>query len=128
AYLAGDVVVSPNPRHHALLADKRNLVTLSDPVALQTLGVGEVARAVLATIPRAQFVTAENAEDMWAKRNGLFFKPAGGHGGKAVYRGDKLTRKVWASIPDGGYVAQQRIGPSERVVREIGRASCRERA
>src|SRR5690606_13039674 len=29
AYLAGDVVVSPNPRHHALLADKRNLVTLS---------------------------------------------------------------------------------------------------
>ena len=117
AYLAGDVVVSPNPRHHALLADKRNLVTLSDPVALQALGVGEVERAVLSAIPQTQAVTAANAEEMWAKRNGLFFKPAGGHGGKAVYRGDKLTRKVWATIPDGGYVAQERVAPSERVVR-----------
>ena len=116
AYLAGDVVVSPNPRHHALLADKRNLVTLSDPAALQALGVDEAQQAVLATIPRTQLVTAENAEEMWAQRNGLFFKPAGGHGGKAVYRGDKVTRKVWATIPGGGYVAQQRIAPSERVV------------
>lgn len=117
AYLAGDVVITPNPRHHALLADKRNLVTLSDPAALQALGQDAVRREVLATIPRTQIVTTENAEAMWAARGGLFFKPVAGHGGKAVYRGDKLTRKVWATIPDGGYVAQQRVAPSERVVR-----------
>jgi hypothetical protein len=120
AYLAGEVVVTPNPHHHALLADKRNLVTLSDPAALQALAVDDVARAVLAAIPRTQAVTAANAEELWAARNALFFKPTGGHGGKAVYRGDKLTRKVWATIPDGGYVAQQRIAPSERVVRVAG--------
>ncbi|HEV7278114.1 MAG TPA: hypothetical protein VGN80_17685 [Devosiaceae bacterium] len=117
AYVAGEVVVTPSPRHHALLADKRNLVTLSDPVALQALEVGESQRAALAAIPQTQAVTAANAEALWAARNGLFFKPIAGHGGKAVYRGDKLTRKVWATIPDGGYVAQQRIAPSERVVR-----------
>lgn len=117
AYVAGDVVVTPNPRHHALLADKRNLVTLSDPAALQALGVDEAWREALTTIPRTQIVTAENAEAIWAARGGLFFKPTGGHGGKAVYRGDKLTRKVWATITDGGYVAQQRVAPSERVVR-----------
>lgn len=31
AYLAGAVVVTPNPRAHALLADKRNLALLGDP-------------------------------------------------------------------------------------------------
>jgi glutathione synthase/RimK-type ligase-like ATP-grasp enzyme len=120
AYAAGEVLVTPNPRHHALLADKRNLVTLSDPAALQALGVSDADREALATIPRTQVVTAANAEEMWAARSGLFFKPVAGHGGKAVYRGDKLTRKVWATIPDGGYVAQQRIAPSERVVRVAG--------
>jgi hypothetical protein len=120
AYAAGEVVVTPSPRHHALLADKRNLVTLSDPAVLRALGVSDVERGVLAAIPRTQAVTANNAEEMWAARAGLFFKPLAGHGGKAVYRGDKLTRKVWATIPDGGYVAQQRVAPSERVVRVAG--------
>jgi len=33
AYVAGAVVLTPNPRNHALLADKRNLTVLSDPAA-----------------------------------------------------------------------------------------------
>ena len=116
AYVAGDVVVTPNPHHHAWLADKRNLVTLSDGALLQELGIGVRDRDVLARIPQTRFVTGENAEAMWARRAALFFKPAAGHGGKAVYRGDKLTRKVWATIVAGGYVAQERVAPSERVI------------
>lgn len=116
AYLAGDVVVSPNPHHHAWLADKRNLVTLTSDAALGELGVRETEQAILARIPRTQHVSIDNADEMWARRAELFFKPAAGHGGKAVYRGDKLTRKVWAAILEGGYVAQERVAPSERVI------------
>lgn len=116
AYAVGEVVVTPNPRHHAWLADKRNLVTLSDDACLRSLGVNEPDRAVLTHIPRTRFVTRECADEMWAGRAELFFKPTAGHGGKAVYRGDKLTRKVWGAILEGGYVAQERVAPNERVI------------
>jgi uncharacterized circularly permuted ATP-grasp superfamily protein len=116
AYVAGDVVLTPNPRHHALLADKRNLVALTSEAELAFLGVSDGERAALAAVPRTRLVTQASAEEMWAGRANLFFKPATGHGSKAVYRGDKITRKVWAAILGGDYVAQERITPSERVI------------
>ena len=48
--------------------------------------------ADLAGVPRTMLVTNDNAQALWAARKKLFFKPAGGHGSKAVYRGDKLTK------------------------------------
>ncbi|HET8731398.1 MAG TPA: hypothetical protein VFM34_09855, partial [Moraxellaceae bacterium] len=39
AWLAGEVVVSPDPWHHALQADKRNLAWLSDPDWLAARGM-----------------------------------------------------------------------------------------
>jgi len=50
----------------------------------------------------------------------LFFKPFGGHGSKAVYRGDKVTKRVWAEIVRGGYVAQDFAAPSERMIKLDG--------
>ncbi|OFZ96460.1 MAG: hypothetical protein A3H35_20435 [Betaproteobacteria bacterium RIFCSPLOWO2_02_FULL_62_17] len=117
AFEAGAVVVTPGPRAHALYADKRNLVTLSDDATLAALGVPAAARSILAAgIPRTVCVTPEGAEALWANRRGLFFKPAGGYGGKAAYRGDKLTRRVWQQILAGDYVAQELVPPSERLV------------
>jgi hypothetical protein len=116
AYIAGDTVVTPNPHHHALLADKRNLVTLTNEAELDQLDVSADDRSVLSRIPRTTRVAAERADELWAQRAELFFKPAAGHGGKAVYRGDKLTRKVWAAILESDYVAQERVAPSERVI------------
>ena len=52
---------------------------------------------------------------IWACRN-RFFKPAGGYGGKAAYRCDKLTKRVWREILAGDYVAQALVPPSERMV------------
>ena len=37
-YMAGAVVLTPHPHAHALYADKRNLVLLSDPAQLAQLG------------------------------------------------------------------------------------------
>lgn len=117
AYAAGAVVVTPHPRAHALYADKRNLVTLSDADALAALQIGAVARDVLlAGVPHTVAVSADNADALWAERRRLFFKPAAGYGSKAAYRGDKLTRRTWEEILTRPYVAQTLIPPSERVV------------
>ena len=61
-------------------------------------------------------VSSDNAAELWEARKGYFFKPAAGHGAKAVYRGDKLTRGVWRHIMEGDYVAQTFAPPGERVV------------
>lgn len=125
AYLAGAVVVTPNPRNHALLADKRNLVLLSDSGELARLGVDHGLIATLGGLPRARRVTPETAEALWAERRGLFFKPAAGHAGKAVYRGDKITRGAWATVLDGDYIAQDFAAPSERRVQLGGDTQAR---
>lgn len=117
AFLDDAVVLTPHPRVHALLADKRNLAVLGDEAALGSWGLAPGSRAALAGVPRTVLVTAENAADLWAARKGLFFKPAGGHGSKAVYRGDKLTRRVWSEIiATGRYIAQEFAAPSERMI------------
>ncbi|PKP72239.1 MAG: hypothetical protein CVT83_00950 [Alphaproteobacteria bacterium HGW-Alphaproteobacteria-5] len=117
AYRDGAVVVTPNPHNHALLADKRNLSLLSDPARLGAWGLEPPLLDQLEAVPRTVLVTPETADDLWKSRKDLFFKPTGGHGGKAVYRGDKVTKGVWAEIERGGYVAQTLVRPSERMIR-----------
>ncbi|HJV01161.1 MAG TPA: hypothetical protein VJ752_11465 [Burkholderiaceae bacterium] len=117
AYLARAAVLTPHPRAHALYADKRNLAILSDAHALEQIGVPPSQRAILlAGIPRTELVRPEHAERLWKERRGLFFKPYGGYGGKAAYRGDKLTQRVWQEILAGGYVAQALVAPGERTI------------
>ena len=115
AYLADAVVLTPHPRTHALYADKRNLLALGDQEWLQAIGVGDSDRELLASsIPRTEEVTPRNAESFWTSRRQWFFKPVAGFGSKAAYRGDKLTRRVFAEVARGGYVAQAVVSPSER--------------
>lgn len=117
AYMQGAAVVTPHPRAHALYADKRNLSLLSDPSQLQRLGVSASTQAVLLEgIPRTEIVERGNAERLWAERKRLFFKPFGGFGSRAAYRGDKVTQRVWQEIQAGGYVAQALVSPGERAM------------
>lgn len=117
AYVDGSVVVTPNPRAHALFADKRNLALLSDIDRLKSWGLAQTHLDVLrASIPTTTIVSPKNADALWEDRRNLFFKPARGHGSKAAYRGDKITRKVWAGVIGGVYVAQSYAAPSTRGV------------
>lgn len=117
AYLADGVVLTPHPQAHALYADKRNLVLLSDPEALAALGVPAETRAILqAGIPRTVTVPADATEQFWSTRKQWFFKPAAGFGSRAAYRGDKLTRRVFEEILAGDYIAQEIVPPSERQI------------
>jgi hypothetical protein len=125
AYIDGAVVVTPNPRVHAVYADKRNLALLSDQTALDLWGLSPAMVGDLAGVPRTVHVTSDNAQRLWASRKTLFFKPAGGHGSKAVYRGSKVTKGVWADIIRGGYVAQEFAAPSERMIKLNGSSEVR---
>lgn len=124
AFEAGAVVLTPHPHAHALYADKRNLARLSDPAHLAALAVpAALIDRLAAGIPRTLEVTAAHADELWARRRGLFFKPATGFGSRATYRGDKLTRRVWQDIVAGAYVAQTIVLPSERLVNVDGQDS-----
>lgn len=114
AYEAGAVVVTPHPRAHALLASKRNLPLLSDRAFLQSIGANADDIATLTrAIPRTMLVEGTE-EAWWAGRKQWFFKPLNGFGSRGAYRGDKLTRRVFAEVVRGGYVAQEFSPPGER--------------
>ena len=124
AYEAGAAVLTPNPRAHALLADKRRLSLLGDDAALAAWGVAPADRRLLVqTVPRTRLVTPESADELWAQRRQLFFKPVAGYGAKAAYRGDKLTKRVWGEILAGGFVAQDLVPPARRAVELDGQPS-----
>lgn len=121
AYEAGAVVLTPHPRSHALYADKRNLVALSHDDLLATWGANSADRRLLqAGVPPTQLVTPERADELWAQRRQLFFKPVASYGGKAAYRGDKLTRRVWGEILAGDFVAQALVPPGQRLIEVDG--------
>lgn len=117
AYLAGAVVLTPHPRAHAMQADKRNLIWLGDDEQLARWDVEAADREVLRrAVPSTRAVSAETADTLWRERSQWFFKPITGHGSRAAYRGDKLTRRTWEHIIAGGFVAQSLVPPSERTV------------
>ena len=115
AYLADAVVVTPSPREHHLLADKRRMELFSSPDALVRLGVDPADAAFLgALVPETRDLAELGLERAWATRAVWVFKPAAAYASRAVYRGDKISRKKLDEIAAaGGFVAQRRVEPGE---------------
>ena len=115
--LAGEATgtyITPHPQAHALWADKRNLQWLSDAAMLQGFGLSVTeAEGITRCVPRTVPVMAADAEQFWSTRKKWFFKPQAGFGSRATYRGDKLTKRVFEEILQGGYVAQTFAPPPE---------------
>ena len=116
AYESGTALVSPSPRHHALLAHKRNLTLLSDPHMLRSLEASELDVTSLQLVPRTVSVRREDEDSLWASRKSLFFKPVASHASKGVYRGEKLTRSAFAAVLGSDYVAQSYVPAPERTI------------
>lgn len=114
AWLAQAVVVSPAPEHHALFADKRNLVLFSDTASSALDGLAEQHQTALRRVPKTRLVNAHNAELLWQQRKQLFFKPIAGFAGRGAYRGNKLTKRVWQTVQQQPYVAQTLVPPAQR--------------
>jgi hypothetical protein len=108
-------VVTPHPRAHALYANKQNLTLLSDADALAGLGVdSDTIELLTRTIPPTRKVN-EGDEGWWRDRKSWFFKPESGFGSRGAYRGDKLTRRAFADVVRGDYIAQEFAPPGERI-------------
>lgn len=116
AYIDDAAVITPNPHAYALYADKRNLAILSNQGELARMGVPEHLQDILlgALLP-TELVNPADSDRLWQQRRNLFFKPASGYGGRAAYRGDKVTKRVWQEIMEGDYVAQHLMVPPWRV-------------
>lgn len=105
AYEEGLATVSPNPAVHALYARKSNLAAFWSSEFDAVANVDQIRRH----IPETVIVSAANRDELWKQRKQWFFKPIDGYGGKAVYRGDKLTARVWAEIVASSYIAQKYV-------------------
>lgn len=117
AYENGLAVVTPHPHAYAKYADKRNLARLTDETFLRALNVNEADIVTLqAGVPHTFIVNADMENALWADRKNLFFKPHSGYGSKGTYRGMNLTKRVFAEIVQGNYVAQMLAPPGERMV------------
>lgn len=113
-------LITPHPVAHALWADKRNLDLLSDPQQLAALGLDAARVAGITTcVPRTVLVDAAQSDHFWVSRKTRFFKPQAGFGSRATYRGDKLTKRVFDEILQGGYVAQDFVPPPELPVVDV---------
>lgn len=118
AYLADAVVVTPSPREHHLLAHKHRLLRFSSPDALAAAGATAEEAALLASVvPETLSLEALGIERAWATRREWVFKPAAAFASRAVYRGDKISRRKLEEIAaHGGFVAQRRVEPGEVAV------------
>ena len=72
------------------------------------------ARFLSEIVPETRLLAELGAERAWAERHQWVFKPCAAYGSKAVYRGDKLTRKKLDEIArEPGYLVQRRVEPGE---------------
>ncbi|PJZ24276.1 circularly permuted ATPgrasp domain protein [Leptospira hartskeerlii] len=121
AWEKGNVIVTPNPFDYDLFAKKTNLSVLSDNAFLTKAGLNKIDSEILRmSIPNTKIVTSENAEELWANRKRIFFKPKEGFGSKAAYYGGKLTKNKFSEIVNGEYVSQEFVSPSVRVTSVSG--------
>lgn len=121
AYQNDFAAISPNPKIYDLYANKNNLINLSNADFLNNLNIDNQSKNILLKhIPKILKVKNNDTEYLWKQRKNLFFKTAEGYGSKAVYRGDKLTKKVFAEIIESNaYLAQEIIPPSEHSLKNI---------
>jgi hypothetical protein len=114
-YLAGEVVVTPSPREHHLLADKRRLAIFSSRDALERLDVAADDAAFLAeVVPETRLLAELSFEEAWRTRREWVFKPPAAFGSRAVYRGDKISRRRLEQLyREEDFVAQRRVAPGE---------------
>lgn len=114
AYANDLAVITPHPHAHAVYSAKDNLVWLSDAAILRSMNAAPGDIDVLARCVPQTLRVAPPADRWWDDRRQWFFKPLSGFGGRGVYRGDKITRRVFGDVMRGDYIAQQFAPPSER--------------
>jgi hypothetical protein len=111
AYTENLSIVSPHPWAYLLLADKARLIELSNNDWLNSQSISDEQKKALreVIIPTRSKAEIGTAEDLWAQRKNLFFKPRQSHGAKSVYRGSSVSRKVFERLMQEDIVVQNYV-------------------
>lgn len=79
---AGTVAITPHPQAYTRIADKRNLLRLSNPTVPTTMSLGD-----------------KTIEEWEKLRKDFVFKPPSGHASKGVYLGKKISKAKLSTLP-----------------------------
>lgn len=109
AYLQNRICVTPHPREYLLLADKQRLIDLSQPEWRKHLGLSEEQENILndVLLPAQDLKSFSSLDDLWSERKNYMFKPKRSYGGKSVYRGSSVSRKVFDRLLQEETLAQK---------------------
>jgi hypothetical protein len=108
--------ISPQPQEYYLLADKQRLIDFTESGWLQKAGASEpeIEALRLTLIPTFKIQDYATTEDIWSERRSLFFKPKQSYGGKSVYRGESVSRRVFERLM-GEDIVIQKFTPAQRM-------------
>lgn len=115
AWETGAARVSPQPREYFRLADKQRLVDFTKSGWLEEAGATEEEVKALShvLIPTRSQADFENVDAIWTERKHLFFKPRQSYGGKSVYRGESVSRKVFERLMEQDILIQNYVPPQK---------------
>jgi hypothetical protein len=116
AYVEDLACVSPNPREYWLLGDKERLIQFGSAEFMNQAQAREeeksaIAKVIIPTFDKSNF---GSEEEIWSQRKQLFFKPKRSHGGKSVYRGESVSRKVFERLMQEDILIQRYL-PAQRM-------------
>lgn len=112
SYSSQTVIVTPNPKEYALLADKERLLDFSNPNELKKMGATESEEAlILDVVPLTRPISSLSRETLKKEREDYFFKPRRSFGGKAVYNGKSISQSKFEQILEQDYIYQKTIKP-----------------
>ena len=105
--------ITPHPLEYFLLADKARLCDWSDEGFFNQIGLSQEEQKELKKVLLKTFLVKNKLEEeLWSKRKQYIFKPLRSYGGKSVYRGKSLTRKVFKRILAEDFLCQDLFAPS----------------
>lgn len=114
-FLSREVCLSPNPYEYLLLADKQRLIDWVQPGFLESHGIhGEDLSLLKTILPQSYDLCSENAEEIWAQRKKLFFKPKNAYGSKQSFRGSSISRKAFEELLKDETIAQEFVPAPEQ--------------
>lgn len=114
-FLNKEICLSPNPFEYLLLADKQRLIDWIQPAFLESHGFHGEDLALLKTVlPQSYDLSPASAEEVWAKRKKLFFKPKNAFGSKQSFRGSSISRKAFDELLQDETIAQEFIPAPEQ--------------
>ncbi|MEN0058766.1 MAG: hypothetical protein AAGB31_08020 [Bdellovibrio sp.] len=114
-FLNRKVCLSPNPYEYFLLADKQRMIDWSEPGFLERhISNPQHVQNIRQCLPISHELCPAKAEQIWAQRKTLFFKPKNAFGSKQTYRGSSISRKAFDELLGQDIIAQEFVPAAEQ--------------